>query len=277
MTFAQPRMCPIIVGRDRELAFGAQLLRETAAKHNRLLLISGEAGVGKSRLLREITAYATHDGFRLLAGVCQEHDHDYPFAPFLDALRQYMHGLSSSDVAALAGPDQAIFARLLPELGLAEQENTPFLPPEQEKRCIFEAFVGLFTRLTRGAPLLLALEDLHWADETSLELLQLLPRRLVAAPLLIAATARTDEPTHRLTHWLAYVTRNRLVAQLALSPLDGTETACMIEATLGTPVPVAVIDAVHRRAEGNPFLTEELPTHWQGTSARSPTRAYGRL
>jgi DNA-binding CsgD family transcriptional regulator/tetratricopeptide (TPR) repeat protein len=258
MAITQPRICPIVIGRERELAFGTQLLDEARRGKGTLLLLGGEAGVGKSRLLRELTGGGSRTGFRLLVGVCQEHDRDFPFAPFLDAFRQYAYSATPAEVAALVGTDRAIFSRLLPELGLTERDILPPLPPEQEKRCIFEAFVGLLTRLARDSPLLLALEDLHWADETSLELLQLLPRRLATAPVMIVATARDDEPGSAFAHWRVYLERNRLMARVDLVPLTGPETTRMIEATLDGPVPGGVIDAIHRRAEGNPFLTEEL-------------------
>ena len=263
MKQAQPHVCPIIVGRDQELAFGARVLSEVAAGRSTFLLVTGEAGIGKSRLAQALTASATDAGFRVLAGVCHEHDRDLPFAAFLDALRQQLHGTATNTptngIADLLGVDGGVFARLLPELGPAGEESlAPALPPEQEKRRLFEAFVDLFTRLVHVQPLLLSLEDLHWADATSLELLALLPRRLQGAPLLILTTARSDEPGSALDHWLAALQRGRRVTQLPLKPLTGPEVARMIEATMASAVPIAVVAAIHDRAEGNPFLVEEF-------------------
>src|SRR3954452_6129915 len=174
MAYIQPRICPVVIGRERELAVGARLLEEAASGHATFLLLTGEAGVGKRRMLREVTETASRAGFRLLVGICQEHDRDFPFAPFLDAFRQHIRGMAPDAVAAIVGPERAIFARLLPELGLIERDVPPPLPPEQEKRCIYDAFVSLSPRLAREAPLLVAQEVLHWDYATSLELLKLL-------------------------------------------------------------------------------------------------------
>src|SRR4051812_5359952 len=216
MAYIQPRTCPVVIGRERELAVGARFLEEAASGHATFLLLTGEAGVGKGRMPRQGRETASRAGFRLLIGICQEHDRDFPFAPFLDAFRQHIRSMAPDAVAAIVGPERAIFARLLPELGLIERDVPPPLPPEQEKRCIFEAFVSLFTRLAREAPLLVALEDLHWADATSLDLLQLLPRRLAEARVMIAAPARDDEPVSAVAHWYSYLERNRLVTRLDL-------------------------------------------------------------
>src|SRR5947209_7175555 len=232
MTYAQLSICPVIVGRDRDLARGMEVLHTATAGRGGLLFISGEAGMGKSRMLRELSARADGLGFRVLVGVCQEHDRAFPFAPFLDAVRQFVHSAPAEAVDRLLGADRPTLARLLPELGVGGPPAVP-LPPEQEKRCLFEAFVGLLTRFARdGGPLLLALEDVHWADETTLELLQLLPRRLAQVSVAIVLTARSDELESALGHWLAYLERNRLIDRLDLAPLTAPQTVRLIEATI---------------------------------------------
>ncbi len=172
-------------------------------------------------------------------------------------LRQELHGGGGHQINHFLTTNGEPFARLLPELRPSGPERSS-LTAEQEKRRIFEAFTDLFIGLSLERPLLLFLEDLHWADETSLELLQLLPRRVASAPVLILATARSDEPESPLDHWLASLERRRLLARLELSPLHGAEVARMIEATLGGPPPTAAVATIQRRAEGNPFLVEEF-------------------
>ncbi len=247
-----------LVGRDRECAIGAGILSEAAAGRAALLLISGEAGVGKSRLTQAIADTAQRMDFASLVGVCQEQDRDYPFAPFVDALRQWLHDAGADTVYPLLGEEQHVLMQILPELGVSEPAALPPLSPEQEKRRIFESFVTVLTRLCGERPLLLTLEDLHWADATTLELLQLLPRRLAHARLLILATMRTDEPGSTLDHWLATLQRNRLLTRLDLPPLAEPDVAQMVEALLQTRVSSAFVATINRRAEGNPFFVEEI-------------------
>ncbi len=256
MAQLQPHLCPIMVGRDRELSAARRLLSGAAGGTGTMLLVSGEAGIGKSRLARALTGAAGDEGFRTLEGACDERDRDLPFAVFIDCLRQELHG-GGHRIGQLLGKNVDPFARLLPELRPPGPERST-TAAEQEKRRIFEAFADLFVGLSRERPLLLLLEDLHWADETSLELLRLLPRRVASASVVILATARSDEPESPLDHWLASMERRRLLTRLELSPLNGAEVASMIKATLGRPPPTAAVAAIQRRAEGNPFLVEEF-------------------
>lgn len=257
MAQLQPHVCPIIVGRDRELSVTSRLLVGVASGRCEMLLVSGEAGIGKSRLARALTGAARDRGFRVLEGICDERDRDLPFAVFVDCLRQELHGRPGHRIRQLLEKDAEVFARLVPELRPPSPERSP-LTAEQEKRRIFEAFTDLFVGLSGERPLLLLMEDLHWADETSLELLQLVPRRLAGVPVFILATARSDEPGSCLDPWLAFLERRRLLTRIELSPLNGAEVARMIEATLGRPAPTAAVAAIQRRAEGNPFLVEEF-------------------
>jgi len=247
-----------LFGRDRECAIGAAILSEAAASRAALLLVSGEAGVGKSRLTQAIADTAQRMDFASLVGVCQEQDRDYPFAPFVDALRQWLHDAGADTVRPLLGEERHALVQILPELGGSEPAALPPLSPEQEKRRIFESLVTLLTRLCGERPLLLTLEDLHWADATTLELLRLLPRRLAHGRLLILATMRTDEPDSTLDHWLATLQRNRLLTRLDLPPLAEPDVAQMVEALLQTRVSSAFVATINRRAEGNPFFVEEI-------------------
>lgn len=232
-----------LIGRDRECALGTQLLTEAAAGQCALLLVSGEAGIGKPPL----------------AGMCQEQDRDYPFAPFVDALHQWSHDAGADTVRTLIGEQRHILAQILPELGVSDATDVPPLSPEQKLRRIFEAFATLLTQLCTRQPLLLMLEDLHWADATSLELLRLLPRRLAHTRLLIVATMRTDEPAGILGPWFAALQRNRLLTRLDLPPLAEPDVARMIEVLLHAPAPPAFVATINRRAEGgNPFFVEEI-------------------
>jgi len=268
-----PVMPPVMVGRDAELVAGAAWLTNALAGHGTLALVAGEAGIGKSRLTCALSELATARGFRLLRGLCGEHDRAYPFAPLLDAFRQQLRRAPVTDgVEALFGPDAAPFARLLPELalpGAAPLPPLPPLPPEAEKRRLFEAFVRVFARRAATAPLLVVLEDLHWADEATLDLLALLPRRLAEARVLVLGTARTDEPGSAVPHWRAGLTRAGLLHTLDLAPLAPGDVDRLIASTPRPPSPTAVA-AIHAQGEGNPFFIEELLRAW--AEANTDTR-----
>jgi len=252
------RSCPIVVGRDDELTTGTRLLAEATNAQGQFVLISGEAGIGKSRLARAIGDAAVATGFQRLVGVCQEQDRAFPFAPLRDALRQQLRHTGTPGSARLFGADYPLFAHLLPELVRSDAALMPPLPPEEERRRLFEAFARMFTRLAHTAPLFIVLEDLHWADEAS----------LAETRVCIVLTARNDEPGDALAHWRGYLTRNHLITTIDLAPLTRAHVAQVIIATMGTTVAVAdrpaasVIAAIEDRAEGNPFFVEELLHAW---------------
>ena len=277
-----PHSCPIIVGRDDELTLGARLLAEAASGRGRFLLLSGEAGIGKSRLAYALGESATATGFGRLVGVCQEHDRAFPFAPLRDALRQHLRRSGAPGAARLFGTDYPLFARLLPELAPTDTPPMPPLPPEEEKRRLFEAFARLFARRAHTAPLFLTLEDLHWADEATLDLLHLVPRRLADARVCMVLTARSEELGDPLVHWRGYLTRNHLITALDLAPLSREDVGGMIAATMGATAaaedkpPASVVAAIEERAEGNPFFVEELLQAWaeSGTKGRLPNARF---
>ncbi|MHB8647931.1 MAG: ATP-binding protein, partial [Thermomicrobiales bacterium] len=269
------RSCPIIVGRDHELAYSADLLTDAADGRGGVYLLSGEAGVGKSRLAQALIATAQWRGFRCLVGYCHSHDRAYPYAPFLDALRQARHTEGSETLARALSAQRDIFFRVLPELDTGDVTRATALPPEHEKRRLFEAFVTLCVRLATETPVLLTLEDLHWADETSLDLLRLLARRLTGTRVLIAATARTDEPSDDLRDWVEYVERNRLIHRITLDPLTEPDVRRMIAAMAVNPLPATARQTIQTHAEGNPFLVEELVHAFVEASSAGGPQALG--
>jgi predicted ATPase/DNA-binding CsgD family transcriptional regulator len=253
------RSCPVLVGRAAEMALLDRLLDTVVQGHGCLAIITGEAGVGKSRLVREFTSVATEEhGFDTFVGVCRELDRDFPFAPFADALRQRLTE-AGVDARDLLGPNSEALALLLPELQRFSGPALPPLSPEQEKRRCFEAVAALLRRLSVRQPLLVVLEDLHWADATTLELLEVLPRRLASTSVLLLLTARSDEPESAFEHCLAKLRRERLAdLEVALDPLDQEEVGRMLAAMLPTPPSSSAIAVIHARTDGNPFFVEEI-------------------
>ena len=182
-----------LIGRGLQFEALQNVLAEVAAGHGRCMLLSGEAGVGKSRLLREFRREAENSGLNVLQGNCFENDTAIPFAPLTDALRRFFGAQSEpADVINKFESLTPELVKLLPELTQTLPNITPTsqLPSELEKRRLFESLVQFFSRLAADRPLLLIIEDIHWSDETSLEFLYLFARRLSSLPAFLLLTAR---------------------------------------------------------------------------------------
>src|SRR5437763_859544 len=230
--FGTPILCPVLIGRVIELAALHTIVDEVEGGYSRVVLLSGEAGIGKSRLATEAKTYATAQGFLLLQGQCFPTDRSCPYAPLLDLLRSYVATCSGEEVATEMGSLASVLSPLLPDLLPLPSELPPLPPldPEQEKRRLFAALAHLFLRPTTKQPALLIVEDLHWSDDTSLEFLHYLARRCAACPLLVLLTYRSDEVLPSLSHFLAHLDRERLAQAFALASLSRSDVSAMMYA-----------------------------------------------
>jgi predicted ATPase len=257
-------VCPVVIGRAPELALLRLLVDQAKCGQGHVALLSGEAGIGKSRLVAEVKTYAGSQDFRLLQGSCFPTDAAIPYAPLLDLLRS--HG-SSRPPTPLTAEMVPIVETLLPDLdpvlvGKPAATTRPLLDPEQEKRRRFEVLTHFLIKQAGTHPTLLVVEDLHWSDETSLEFLHYLARRSTAHRLLILLTYRSDERQASLRHFLAYLDRERLAQECSLAPLTREEIEAMLHAifTLPRSIPLEMPNALYALTEGNPFFVEELLT-----------------
>jgi DNA-binding CsgD family transcriptional regulator len=255
MLLDRPVVAPLIIGRERELEAISALLDQGAGT----LLVSGEAGIGKSRLMREALANATARGFRILQGASFDRDHSLPYAPFLDLWR----------ASAAQQPDETRkllreiapgFLHLLPELDEAPASTAAPFSPEQEQRRLFHEIASVFAALAEERPLLVLIEDVHWSDETSLELLLFLARRAATTPLLLLVTYRSDDHGAALSHFLAGIDRERLASELSLRSLNQSEVEQQLRAILHLPRPASTffVRSLHGLTAGNPFFVEEV-------------------
>ena len=251
-----------LVGRRVELALIAERLGAGAEGAGSALLIAGEAGIGKSRLVAEARHQAAQHGFQQLCGVCFEGDRSLPFAPWLDLLRSFVHEQSEASLLVAFRAVAAEICALLPELASRLPEHAPIAidEPEQHKRLLFHALARFIGDLAREQPMLLVLEDLHWADDTSLELMPYLLRQLIGHPIGILLTYRSDAIHPALAQMLAEVNRGRLALDLALAPLGMGDVEAMLRALLGQedPVRADLFARVYELTEGNPFFVEEV-------------------
>jgi len=227
-----------------------------------MALISGEAGIGKSRLVAEAKTYASAHNVLLLQGNCFPADFSCPYAPLLDLLRSYAASQQAATITSTVAPFPREMYPLLPDLvPMPPDQPLPSSPdPEQEKRRLFAALAQFFIGLTRKQAVLLIIEDIHWSDDTSLEFLHYLARHSTTQPLLLLLTYRSDEVRPRLRQFLAQLDRERLAQELGLAHLTFSDVDAMLHAIFSLPrsARLDLPDPIYELTEGNPFFVEEV-------------------
>ena len=264
---------PTFVGRTEELARLAAAADRAAAGAPTAVVVGGEAGVGKTRLVGELVASAREAGATVLVGGCVELGGEgVPFAPLIEALRPFLRDLDEPQLAQLVpGPARAELARLWtanqPELG--DRLSSPSgglgtgpggfgLGSDQGR--LFELLLVLLERLGTERPAVLVVEDLHWADRSTRDLLAFLVRNLRHGRLLLVMTYRSDElhRRHPLRPFLAELDRGRRVERLELERFGRDEVAAQLAGIQGAPAPAELTERIHARSDGNAFFVEEL-------------------
>ncbi|GIH02253.1 LuxR family transcriptional regulator [Rhizocola hellebori] len=255
---------PVLIGRSQELAQLDAAHQRAAAGRSAVVLIAGEAGVGKSRLVGEFAGLAERSGARVLVGGCVALDEGgLPWAPVVDSLRGLVRSVEPAELDALLGVARDEVGRLLPELGHPRAEPSPDSAAAQAR--LLELLLDLFGRLGSEAPLVLVLEDLHWADRASRDLVAFLARRLRDERLLLVLTYRSDDlgRGHPLRPLLAELGRSERVDRVGLRPFERAELSALLDAILQTPAPAELADDIFVRSDGNPFYAEELLAAWR--------------
>ncbi len=248
---------PVLVGRDAELAALTEALGAAIGGEPGVVLLGGEAGVGKTRLVGEAAARAREAGARVLMGTCVELGGEgLAFTPLAEALRSLIRETPPDVVDGFVGPARSELARLLPELDPAGTPGTRSLGTDR----LLELVLGVIERIAADAPLMLVIEDLHWGDRSTLDLVALLVRALRAARVVVVVSFRSDE-VHRghplrplLTGW----ERVRSVRRVELARFGVDEVAGQLAGILGTRPPRHLVELVYDRSEGNAFLVEEI-------------------
>jgi DNA-binding SARP family transcriptional activator len=244
-----------IVGRDAELSRARARLRAVLRGEGQVLLVTGEAGIGKSRLVDELAAVAAMHGVRTLIGRAYETEQILPFRPWVDALRA---GQALSAMRETSGGGE--LARLFPELG--GDDAPPAITREGHLR-LFESLDAVLGALARTQPVLVVLEDLHWADEMSARLFGFVGRRLGERPILLVATARDEDfaEASTLTRLVGELAALPHVEHVVLSALSASATATLVRALAragSTATRLAeTADRVWALSEGNPFVIVE--------------------
>ncbi|MCU7724398.1 AAA family ATPase [Actinoplanes sp. KI2] len=249
---------PVLVGRRGELARLHALLDRTAGGRAAVALLGGEAGVGKSRLVRELSRTAASRGMRVLSGGCTElGGAGLALAPLVDVLRALARSAPAGELDRLLGPARREFARLLPELdpsaaGASAADGSPAQ--------LLEHVLALVTQLAAERPVLLIVEDLHWADRSTRDLMVFLARTLREHGVLLLMTYRSDElhRRHPLRPLLTAWERARAVEHIELGRFTRDEVVCQLHAIREARPPAAFASVVFERSQGNAFLVEEI-------------------
>jgi ATP/maltotriose-dependent transcriptional regulator MalT len=249
---------PVLVGRQDELERLRRALSRVQAGEPAVALIAGEAGVGKTRLVQEILREAAQAGARVLTGSCVELGGEgIPLSPLVDALRGLARSTSAEELDQLLGPAREQLARLLPELDPAAP---PATAQDGSAAQLLEHVLGVITRLAAGRQLVLVMEDLHWADRSTRDLVEFLIRTLRELAVLLVLTYRSDalHRGHPLRPLVTEWERVRSVERLDVGRFTPDEVAAQLRAIRRVPVTTQLADAVYQRSQGNAFLVEEI-------------------
>jgi DNA-binding NarL/FixJ family response regulator/tetratricopeptide (TPR) repeat protein len=249
-----------LVGREDELVQLLALARRAGQGEGGAVVLAGDAGIGKSRLIGEFARRAEEEGARVLVGDCIDlADAELPYAPIVSALRPVVRERTEPQLDKLFGAARSELARLLPELGDPGRGGSGPAHPAGQTR-LFELLLGVLSRLGQERPLVLVIEDVHWADSASLDLVAFLVHNQRSEPLATIVTFRSDELSgqHPVRERLAELERGGRARRIDLEPLSAEQVAEQVHDITGRAPAAAFSRALHDRGQGNPFFTEEL-------------------
>ncbi len=277
---------PQLIDRGPELRALEAALSRAGDGTPEIVILAGEAGIGKTRLIAEFVDRARGGGARVLQGGCLDLAADgMPYAPLTEALRGFFRGLPAEDVAALLGPARDEFGRLLPGIGRmgpagaragagtsgvaatngsGDGGNGDGARADArsglDQARLFGLVLSLLGDLAADATTVLVFEDLHWVDRSTRDLVTFLARNLDDERLMLVLSVRSDDlaPGGPVAIWLSGLERDTRTSRLDLARLHRADVARQVDALIGRPADDALVDGIHARSEGNPFFVEEL-------------------
>ena len=250
------------VGREQEMGELRAALEDAMSGRGRLMMLAGEPGIGKTRMTQELASYAEQQGAQVLWGWCYEEEGAPPYWPWAQPIRTYLHRCDAERLRSDMGPGASDIAEVISEVGdkLPGLPPSPPLAPEQARFRLFGSITTFLRNAAQSRPMVLVLEDLHWADRSSLLLLEFLAKEMGKSRLLVIGTFRDAELTarHQLSQALGNLVREQHFRRIQLGGLTQQEVAQYVEANSGVMIQGGAAELVHRRTEGNPLFVGEI-------------------
>jgi DNA-binding SARP family transcriptional activator/tetratricopeptide (TPR) repeat protein len=250
----------VFVGRERELADLVGALDDALAGSGRLALVAGEPGIGKSRLAEELGHHARQRGARVCVGRCWEAGGAPAYWPWVQALRAYIRDSEPDALRDQVGREGAELTTILPELRdvVPDLPESPLPDSEGGRFRLLESVAAFLRNAAAGAPMVVALDDLHAADAPSLLLLRFVAGQLGGAPILIVGCYRDTEVGPELADTLAEVAREPAMLRVALRGLSGSDTSRLLALTMGDAPADDLAAEIHAETQGNPLFAKEI-------------------
>ena len=257
------------IGREAELHELRRAVDEAIAGRGRVLTVVGEAGIGKTRLASELQSYASLRGAQVLWGRCYDREGAPAFWPWVQAIRSYAKNREPEALRRELGSGAAEVAHVVSEVGshLGDLPDPEPVDPEQARFRLFDSITTFLLNASSAQPLAIVLEDLHLADESSLELLQFAARELPSSRILLVGTFRDEDlgADHTLREVEASVSRQNGYAQVRLRTLGKADVKALLEdlarQSMESPEELALLDVVFDESGGNPLFAEEILRH----------------
>jgi class 3 adenylate cyclase len=252
----------VFVGRESEMELLRAAVDEALSGRGRLLLLLGEPGIGKTRTAEELATYARLRKFQVLWGRCYEGGGAPAYWPWVQAIRSYVHEHDHETLLAQMGSGVGDIAQVVSDVRerLPGLPTSPVLEPDHARFRLFDSVTTFLRNAANAAPVMLVLDDLHWADKPSLLLLEFLAHGMRGARLLVIGTYRDAElgRQHPLSRTLGELARQQQSERVTLGGLTHQHVARFIELTAGVRPPESLVAAVSRETEGNPFFVNEV-------------------
>ena len=254
----------VFVGRQREMGELKACLEDALSGRGRLVTLVGEPGIGKTRTALELATYAGLRQAQVLWGRCYEGEGAPPYWPWVQAIRSYVRDVDPEQLRSEMGAGAADIGQVVSDVGdrLPGLKTPPQLEPEQARFRLFDSITAFLKSAGRRQPLVLVLDDLHWADHPSLLLLEFVAKELGNARLMVIGTYRDVELSrqHPLSKSLGELTRSAAggFQRVLLRGLDQGDVGRFVELVSGITPPAGMVEAVHRQTEGNPLFVTEV-------------------
>ena len=251
------------VGREREMEELRGVFGEALAGRGQLVMLVGEPGIGKTRTAEELVTAGQHQGAMILWGHCYEQEGAPPFWPWVQAIRSYVRAHDSGTLRSVMGAGAAHIAEAVPEI----RERLPGLvpppaldSPEANRFRLFDSITTFLKNAAQNQPLALVLDDLHWADRSSLLLLEFVASEMANAYMLIVGTYRDVEVSeaHPLASTLGNLIREPVFHRVQMQGLTRPELGEFLETIAGVAAPAVLVEALHAQTEGNPLFVGEI-------------------